>query len=295
MATYSIKDLEKLSGIKAHTIRIWEQRYSIIAPKRTDTNIRYYTDEDLKYILNIAFLNKSGMRISKISKMSSSEIANVVQDLSKNNYENSAILQTLTMAMVELNSQKFEEVLDNNIDQEGVEKTILNVIVPFMEKLGLLWFTGSISAIHEQFVYCLIRQKIITTIDKLAPLVTQEDTVVLYLPEGDEQEINILLVYYILKYRGFSVIYLGAQIPIEELDIVYHIHNPKYIYTIPSETKNKVSPQKYVDKLCIDAPQRKFLIGTHQVSSKLENLPNNAQELEDFNAVIEFFDNLKSE
>ncbi|MCP4441158.1 MAG: MerR family transcriptional regulator [Aureispira sp.] len=291
MATYSIKDLEKLSGIKAHTIRIWEQRYNIIEPKRTDTNIRYYTDKDLKYVLNIAFLNKSGMRISKISKMSSSEIVATVKDLSKDNYDNSAILQTLTMAMVELDSQKFEEVLDNNIDQDGFETTILNVIVPFMEKLGLLWFTGSISAIHEQFVYCLIRQKIIATIDKLAPPEFQKDKVVLYLPEGEEQEINILLVYYLLKYRGVPVVYLGSHIPVAELDIVYRVHNPKYVYTIPSEMKSKDSPQEYVDKLCNVAPQRTFLIGTHQVSSMFNNLPSNAHELEDFNAVIEFFDN----
>lgn len=295
MATYSIKDLEKLSGIKAHTIRIWEQRYDIIDPKRTPTNIRYYNDEDLKYLLNIAFLNKNGMRISKIAKLSKEEVIETVEEISKDTHEQSKQLQTLTMAMVELDSEKFDSVLDTSIEKDGFETTILDLIVPFLEKLGLLWFTGSISTIHEQFVYCLIRQKVICTIDELAPQTTQDEKVLLYLPEGEENEINLLLVYYLLKYRGYPVIYLGMKIPVDELEIAYQVHDAKYIYTIPSEVNSKIPPQEYVEKLGETSSDRTFLIGTHQITGSLSSLPSNMHELEDFNAVIDFFEDLSAE
>ena len=165
MAVYSIKDLEKLCGIKAHTIRIWEQRYGLIKPKRTKTNIRYYMDADLKLLLNIALLNRNGTKISKIASMSEMEIAEKVATISEIDFEGGAQLDALTLSMIEMDEVKFDRILTTNIRQLGFEKTMLEVIYPFLDKLSLLWLTGSINPAQENFISNLIRQKIIVAID----------------------------------------------------------------------------------------------------------------------------------
>jgi len=134
VAVYSIKDLEKLSGINAHTIRAWEHRYDIIEPKRTKTNIRYYEDEDLKFLLNIALLNKNGIKISKIADMSRSEIAEKVAAISEVNFEHGTQLDALTISMIEMDEYKFDRIITTNIQQMGFEKTMVEVIHPFLEK-----------------------------------------------------------------------------------------------------------------------------------------------------------------
>lgn len=159
MAVYSISDLEKLSGIKAHTIRVWEQRYSIIEPKRTKTNIRYYQDADLKFLLNIALLNKNGIKISKIAKMSKGEIAEKVAAISEINFEYGTQLDALTISMIEMDESKFDRIVSTNIQQSGFEHTMLEIIYPFLEKLSVLWLTGSINPVQENFMSYLIRQK----------------------------------------------------------------------------------------------------------------------------------------
>jgi DNA-binding transcriptional MerR regulator len=168
VAVYSIRDLEKLSGIKAHTIRIWEQRYGIIEPQRTKTNIRYYQDEDLKFLLNIALLNKNGIKISKIAKMTKGEVAEKVAAISEINFEYGTQLDALTISMIEMDEFKFDRIVSTNIQQLGFERTMLEIIYPFLDKLSLLWLTGSINPVQENFMSYLIRQKIIVAIDKEA-------------------------------------------------------------------------------------------------------------------------------
>ncbi len=159
MAVYSIKDLEKLSGIKAHTLRVWEQRYDIIHPHRTKTNIRYYLDDDLKFILNIALLNKNGIKISKIAQMSREEIAEKVAAISEINFEYGTQLDALTISMIEMDEYKFDRIIRTNIQQLGFERTMLEIIYPFLDKLSVLWLTGSINPVQENFMSYLIRQK----------------------------------------------------------------------------------------------------------------------------------------
>jgi len=157
VAIYSIRDLEKLSGIKAHTIRIWEQRYSIITPQRTDTNIRYYADDDLKLLLNVALLNKNGIKISRIANMSQHEIAEKVAAISEMNFEYDTQLDALTISMIEMDEYKFDRIVSTNSQQIGFERTMLEVIYPFLEKLSVLWLTGSINPAQENFISYLIR------------------------------------------------------------------------------------------------------------------------------------------
>ena len=128
MAIYSIKDLENLCGIKAHTIRTWETRYGIVKPQRTKTNIRYYQDEDLKHLLNIAFLNKNGIKISKIAKMSKEEIASRVADMSSVSLEDNTQMDALTLSMIEMDEYKFDRIISTNIQKIGFERTMLNYL-----------------------------------------------------------------------------------------------------------------------------------------------------------------------
>ena len=152
MVVYSIKDLENLTGIKAHTIRIWEKRYGIIEPRRTNTNIRYYLEEDLKKIMNIALLNRNGYKISKIAKLQNNDIHSIAAKLTDvdKTFENQ--LDGLTLSVLELNEDNFLKIFNANISQNGFKQTMLDVIYPLLDKLGMMWMTGSIEPIHENFV-----------------------------------------------------------------------------------------------------------------------------------------------
>jgi DNA-binding transcriptional MerR regulator len=282
VAIYSIKDLEKLSGIKAHTIRIWESRYGIINPKRTKTNIRYYQDEDLKFVLNIALLNKNGIKISKIAKMSKREIAEKVAAISEINFENATQLDALTLSMIEMDEYKFDRIISTNIQQLGFERTMLEVIYPFLDKLGVLWLTGSINPVQENFMSYLIRQKIIVAIDQ-EPLVQPDNDVkkfLIYLPEGEKQELSILFMQYLVKSRRNAVIYIGQEITLADLKDACNIHQPDYIFTMITETFAKEPVQNYVDKLAANFPASQVLLSGYQVVAQKVEPPSNVSIFE---------------
>ena len=266
MTVYSIKDLEKLSGIKAHTIRIWEQRYDIIQPGRTKTNIRYYTEQDLKLILNIALLNRNGIKISKIAEMEQEEILEKVAAISEINFENDVQLDALTLSMIEMDEYKFDRIISTNIQQLGFERTMLEVIYPFLDKLGLLWLTGSINPVQENFMSYLIRQKIVSAIDSL-PVTTGQGIpkFLIYLPEGESQELSLLFMHYLLKARRFRVIYVGKNITISDIQDAFNIHKPDFVYTIISETFIKPPIKEYIHTLTKNFTNTHFLLSGYQV------------------------------
>jgi len=266
VAVYSIKDLEKLSGIKAHTLRIWEQRYGIIHPQRTKTNIRYYEDDDLKLILNIALLNKNGIKISKIAKMRRDEVAEKVAAIAEINFEYSTQLDALTISMIEMDEYQFDRIVSTNIQQLGFERTMLEIIYPFLEKLSLLWLTGSINPVQENFISYLIRQKLIAAIDR-EPLPTGVGVkkFLIYLPEGEKQELSMLFMHYLIKARRHHVLYIGQEMSLLDLKDAGAIHHPDYIFTMISETFAKEPVQRYVDKLATSFPDSMILLSGYQV------------------------------
>ncbi|MFW5979061.1 MAG: MerR family transcriptional regulator, partial [Bacteroidia bacterium] len=214
MATYSIRELEKLSGIKAHTIRIWEKRYKIIQPKRTGTNIRYYSNNDLKKLLNITILNRQGWKISDIAKLSDEELNRKVKDFSYDSKDTESQIEKLVIAMVDLDEVKFDQILSNAIMHDGFEQTIINLIFPFFKKIGLLWQTGSINPAQEHFVSNLFRQKLMVAIDNLKiPDRKDAKKFILFLPEKEFHELGLLFYSYLIKKSGHSVIYLGSSVP----------------------------------------------------------------------------------
>lgn len=231
MNSFTIKDLENLSGIKAHTIRIWEQRYSFIKPSRTDTNIRYYSSEELKKILNVALLNKYGFKISHIDKMADGEIREKILSLNQAEAMQERIINDLIQCMVDIDTEKLEQILDKHIATKGIERTITQIIFPFLEKIGILWLTNHINPAQEHLVSNIIRQKLIVGIDSIATSLKVNKTVLLFLPEGEYHEMGLLFMNYLLKSRGVNTIYLGSSIPLKDVEYVVKFKKPDYLYS----------------------------------------------------------------
>jgi len=247
---YSIRDLEHLSGIKAHTIRMWEQRYSILSPSRTATNIRYYDDADLRMLLNIAVLNRQGMRISRIADMSPEELHGSVRKANMNTGEPEGQVDALVLSMIDLDEERFEKILANSTLREGFEGTMRNVIYPFLDRIGILWITGSITPAHEHFITCLIRQKIIVAIDGQYPKYDDESkTFLLFLPEGEFHEIGLLFLHYLLKARGHRVVYLGVNVPFDDLLAVNKVRPVDGIYSIATLSPSAGELENYMMRL----------------------------------------------
>ncbi len=218
MAVYSIKELEKLSGIKAHTIRIWEKRYSLIEPHRTNTNIRYYTDENLKKILNVAVLNRQGIKISHIAKLNDQELKEEIIRVSGTSTSHDTIVNSLVIAMIDLDQYILEEIINKSISKIGFKETVTGVLYPFLNKVGILWQSGEVNPAQEHFVSNLIRQKIISEIDHLPNTFNPKaKKFLLMLPEGEWHDIALLFAQYLIKEARQEVIYLGQSVPYSDV------------------------------------------------------------------------------
>ena len=218
MAVYSIKELEKLSGIKAHTIRMWEKRYNLIDPHRTHTNIRCYTDCDLKKILNVAVLNRHGIKISNIARLNEAELKEEIIRVSNVSHSHENIVDSLIVSMIELDDYKLTGILEKSISKIGLKETAIEVLYPFLEKVGILWQAGDVNPVQEHFVSCLIRQKIIAATDHLPNTFNPKaKRFLLLLPEGEWHELGLLFAQYLLRESGHEVIYLGQSVPYSDV------------------------------------------------------------------------------
>ncbi|MCF8323617.1 MAG: MerR family transcriptional regulator [Leadbetterella sp.] len=288
MSQYSIRDLEQLSGIKAHTLRIWEQRYKMLVPQRSDTNIRTYSDQELKLLLNISTLKDHGYKISEIAKLKESEIKEEVFSLSDKVMQYSDQIQALTIAMIDIDEQSFETIINKNIETNGIEKTMVNVIYPFLTKIGILWLSGSIGPSQEHFITNLIRQKIVVEIDKLPTNYDPNaEKVVVYTPEGEYHEIGILFAYFIFKNMGKKVIYLGQSLPFEELKFIIEKEKPNFVFSAFTSFSTSQDVQNYITKMGTTFhDQTIYLTGMQVVSQKLE-LTENITIIHTVNQLIE--------
>ena len=253
MHSYTIKDLENLSGIKAHTIRIWEQRYTFLKPSRTGTNIRFYSGDELKKILNVALLNKYGFKISHIDRMNEAEMKERILSLNQLEAQQERIVNSLIQDMVDMDMEGFESTLNNFIAVRGIEKTILQIVFPYLEKIGILWMTNHIVPAQEHLVSNIIRQKLIAGIDNINNRVRLNKTVLLFLPEGEHHELGLLFMNYLLRNRGVNTIYLGCNVPANDVEYVLKLKKPDYLYT----HLTTVGPKFNFERFMTDA-QRKF-------------------------------------
>lgn len=280
MAQYTIKELEHLSGIKAHTIRIWEQRYNILNPKRTDTNIRYYDEADLKSLLNISLLNERGYKISKIAQMEPEQILSKVTQLCDAPCECSHHVSALVSAMVDMDEVKFDKQLSTATLQLGLHQAMEQVIYPFLHKIGILWQTDNITPAHEHFVSNLIRQKLIVAIDgQMLRRKENSPTYLLYLPEGELHELVLLYMNYILRANGQHVVYLGQNLPFKDLELTYEQFKAEYICTVMTCLPDRDQVQSYLNKLSRRFPQSTVYVCGFQVQHDFLVLPENVIRL----------------
>lgn len=289
---FTIKDIENLSGIKAHTIRIWEQRYSFLKPQRSETNIRYYTNEDLKTILNIALLNKYGFKVSHIDKMSPEKIAENVLSLSDSGAKDHLTVNRLLECMVDYEVENFETILNESLHTFGMEKMMLKVIFPFLEKVGSLWVTNHVNPAQEHLVSNVIRQKIISGIDALPCKKTSTKKVCLFLPTGEYHELALLLVCYLLKKNGVKTIYLGAHTPLTELDTIISHHKPDYLYTHITSSSKNFSFEDFVTSLGKKFKNCHAVVSGRLTENFTEKLPSNVSFKKSLVEVKEFINTL---
>lgn len=295
MGIYSIKDLEQLSGIKAHTLRIWEQRYDIIKPKRTPTRIRYYDDNDLKLILNISFLNRNNYKISKIAEMEEEEISDMVIHITNSNLDFPNQVNAMVIAMVNLDESRFEKIIATNALQFGFEKTMMSIIYPFLQRIGILWQTGNINPAHEHFISNLIRQKLIVAIDgQLIDPHPEARKFVLFLPEGELHELSLLFASYILKSRRHKVVYMGQSLPLEDLKTVNEVYQPDFYFTVVTSFPNQEGLVQYLKEVTESYPTAELLVSGFQAISNESVIPQGARLIKDIPEMIAFVDGLTS-
>lgn len=294
MNKFTIKDLENLSGIKAHTIRIWEQRYSFLKPQRTATNIRYYSNQELKMLLNISLLNRYGFKISQINRMGIDELKERTLTLSGVQAQQERIVNELIQHMADLDLDTFEYVIDQFIVSRGIEKAITLIIFPFLERIGILWQTDHINPAQEHLISNIIRQKIIAGMENSITALSLKSRVLLFMPENEQHELGLLFLQYILKCKGVKTIYLGANVPLEDLEFVVNLMKPDYVYTHLTTVIKEFNFDKFIANLKTRMPSTQILIsGLLTQTFHKKNLPENIRFLKSLNEVHDFVAGLK--
>lgn len=288
MSVYSIKDLEHLSGIKAHTIRIWEQRYKLFSPQRTATNIRFYNDDDLKLILNIASLKNHGIKISKIVAMPKNVLAEEVRKIGYEDRSHEDQISALTLAMIDLDEKSFTSMLEMSIEKMGFEKTMIEIIYPFMRKIGILWLINTINPAQEHFISHLVRQKLIVATNNIQ--VNENGPLfLLFLPEGELHELGLLYANFLLRSKGAQTIFFGQTVPLEALEEVYHKLNPNYLITSLTTAPEPKQVPQYIKRLGSKFKNSKIYITGNRVIGQDTAIPSNVSilnQLEDLNKII---------
>ncbi len=292
MNAFTIKDLENLSGIKAHTIRIWEQRYSFLNPNRTDTNIRVYSNEELKTILNIALLNKYGFKISHIDQMNQAELKGKILSLSNSQAQQERMVNELINCMIDINFENFESILDDHITRFGIEKSITHIIFPFLERVGILWLTNHINPAQEHIITNIIRQKLILGIEKVDSIFQSSKECILFLPEGEYHELGLLFIHYLLKSKGIKVIYLGSNMPIKDVEFLCKLKSPDFIYTHLTSLANNFNFDKFLQFIQQKIPTQKTIISGLITSNYKKKTPENVHLKTSLAQVMEFISEL---
>jgi len=255
MNRFSIRDIESLTGIKAHTLRIWESRYGILHPKRTETNIRYYDGTDLKSVLRIALLNNYGYKISHIHQMSETTINKLITEIDDNNFRLQALVNELLQHTLEMNPVAFEKKLNGYMKHYGIERTVEELIFAFLEKIGIMWMTNRIFPAQEHLVSNIIFRKIALAAENIPLQTDASPKILLFLPEGEIHDIGLMYVYYMLRKNGKQPFYLGPNTPLKEVKLSYDMLLPRYMYVHLTASTTGIDTAKYLQQLCKMFPQ----------------------------------------
>ena len=276
---FSIKNLEHLSGIKAHTIRIWEKRYNLFEPERTDTNIRLYNLENLQKLLNVTLLNNNGYKISKIASLSQQEINENVHKLTTNKNADDWSLGLFKLAMINFDQRLFTKTFNDLLEQFSFSEIFKNVFVPLMNELGVLWQTNSISPSHEHFITSLVKQKIHAMCENLQQNSTRrtDRRFVLFLPDNEIHELGLLYLQYEVLNNGFQCVFLGQSVPIESLSNLIDIGEPitfiSYFTIEPAQDKIESYLNTFNSEIIENIDSELWILG-YQVQFISDEIPD---------------------
>ncbi|UJH91154.1 MerR family transcriptional regulator [Antarcticibacterium sp. 1MA-6-2] len=291
---FSIKDLEHLSGIKAHTIRIWEKRYNILTPERTDTNIRTYDISNLQKILNVTFLNEHGYKISRIAKLSDEEISSMVKNVAATASLQNRAINSFKVAMINFDESLFSKTYNKLLETKTFRQIFHEIFLPLLEEVGLLWQTDTLNPVHEHFIVDLIKHKLYFNIALLKENIqyTDEKLYVLFLPENEIHDLGLLYINYELLLSGRKTIFLGPSMPLKEMRYILEIHpDPafiSYLTITPRDIDEFIT--EFKTELCTDKIRKLNLFG-----AKIQNLdPSNQPEyIKIYKSITEFTNELE--
>lgn len=295
---FSIKDLEHLSGIKAHTIRIWEKRYSLLSPQRTDTNIRHYDIDNLKRLLNVSFLYNEGHKISKIANLSQLEVQQLVENQAIQQQDEFAIKNFKT-AMFDFDEALFIRTYDALLAEKSFRDVFFNVFIPLLNEIGILWQTSAIDPCHESFISELLKRKLTLSIEQESVAEQDENTplFVLFLPYNEIHEIGLLYAHYELKAAGYKTLYFGANIPLDSLKFIQKTNKEvvfvSYI-TMQPEGKDILEYLSLFHETTAANPDASiWLLGSKPKQINPSNIPANTHIIKDLRQFIQKLEGLK--
>ncbi len=278
--TFSIKDLENLCGVKAHTIRIWEKRYNLLSPDRTETNIRTYNLKSLQKLLNVTYLVNSGYKISRISKLNEEEINEYVRSIVSDNSTKNQAINSFKIAMLNFDLELFLGTYEQLESRRNFRQIFTDVFIPLLKEIGLLWQTDTISPAHEHFVTNLIKQKLLLNIEKLqySKPTKKEKAFILFLPENEIHELGLLYINYEILLHGYKAIYLGPSIPLDSLPNMLTFHeNTVFVsyFTIKPE-KDQISKyvQSFNEMICKERECEFWMLGKQIMHVSKSSAPN---------------------
>jgi DNA-binding transcriptional MerR regulator len=274
MAKYSIKDLEHFSGIKAHTIRIWEKRYGLLDPNRTDTNIRLYTDDDVRKILNVAMLVKNGYKISNVASLGNSKIQDEVIRINQHLTDADKNIDQLLYLVINLDASQFESLLDEMIERNNFRTVMEQVVFPFFGRIGVLWQAGSIFVAHEHFVSNLIRNRLIHE-TRTIKNETALKSMLLFLREDEWHELGLLYYNYLAVQANVRCIYLGQSLPFDDLSNLLSSGKYDFVCTSFVHSIDKPELENYLEKLSHLFAECKILVSGRQITLNKPKLPAN--------------------
>ncbi|MCD2260594.1 MerR family transcriptional regulator [Psychroserpens luteolus] len=289
-STFSIKDLENLTGIKAHTIRIWEKRYNLLQPERTDTNIRYYSLGNLQKLLNISYLNNNGYKISKIASLQNDEITKLVKEVAQSDQTNNHSIDTFKLSMLNFDQKLFYDTYEGLLKEKTFIEMFYQDFIPLLSEIGMLWQTDTITPAHEHFLTSLIRQKILINTEKLQSK-NQIDTnkvFVLYLPDNEVHELGLMIINHEIIARGHQAIFLGQSVPLNSLkDLLSYYDDITFVsyFTVKPEKEYIDEYLKdFSDNLLIEKSIKLWIIGRMLEELDLNKLP---KQITPFNTIEE--------
>ena len=290
-STFSIKNLENLSGIKAHTLRIWEKRYNLLEPERTDTNIRRYSLDSLRKLLNVTLLYNHGFKISKIASLDGSEIPKLVRSIALKTNSEQVSINAFKLAMINFDYELFDTNYEEILQHHNFEYLFMNIFMPLMKELGILWQTGAISPSHEHFITNLVKQKIHLQTEYLQKnkFEPNHPIFVLFLPENEIHELGILYLNYLILSKGHRTIFLGQSLQTSSLQTLYSYETKYYFvsYITVEPSKDEIMPylQNFYNKILDKQDSKLILFGPQQIAINKEALP---EKIEMFRSVESF-------